>query len=149
MLRSAIVSVVLFVILAEPAQAQRRSKPHKGIPCGNGWISASKTCRIGTPAAAPDTARTSHPGVTSAATLPTAHPLASTVENPPTMTSGDSILHPLLPAGRAWIASIADRVYFHPDCTAAKDIAVANRAMFLAEQAAVNAGYRRSRTPGC
>lgn len=150
MFRRAIASIMLVAIFAAPATAQRRAKPHKGIRCGNSWISASKTCRIGTSATTtPDTA--SHSIANSTPTLSTARALGFTGDGPSAIPAptGDSALHPPLPAGRTWIASIADRVYFHPDCTAAQDIAVGNRAMFLAEQAAVNAGYRRSRTPGC
>jgi hypothetical protein len=65
--------------------------------------------------------------------------------------SGPQLERPLTtePSDSAWVGSVADGVYFWGTCSAAQDLAPANRRYFASEAAAVAEGYRRSRTPQC
>lgn len=123
------VVLILVVMAVTPLTAQRNCK--KGIPCGNSCIAANKVCRIGTtPTAARQTDSVSR------ATGVTQKPLLGLGT---AIAAGDS----------AWVASFADGVYFQATCSAAQDLAPANRRYFRTEDQAKAAGFRRSRTPGC
>lgn len=100
----------------------------RGIPCGNSCIAATRVCHIGG-----GTARSIVPrnDTTSAA-------------------EPEKLVSPPRGSGQQqWVGSFADGVYFLASCTAAQDLAPANRRTFTSESAAIAAGYRHSRTPGC
>lgn len=56
---------------------------------------------------------------------------------------------PATSAAGPFVGSKADKVYFVEGCTAALDLASANRRRFTSAEEAERAGYRRSRVEGC
>jgi hypothetical protein len=57
--------------------------------------------------------------------------------------------HAATVSGIVVVGSEADMVFYRPSCSAAQDIASANRRYFADEGAAHAAGFRRSTVPGC
>ena len=119
---------------------------HKGKPCGNACIPLSSECHIGesSPTYSGPPSSSSTPQMPTPSRSLYSRPLGTQVTpyRPPTVIcTGD----PSSP----WVASFADGVYFAAGCTTALDLAPANRRYFPSERAAVEAGYRRSRTPNC
>jgi hypothetical protein len=117
----------IFVVSRSEAQKNCR----KGIPCGNTCISRDKVCRIGTAPAPSSSAPAARALVAPANPAP--------VESSTTATDSE---YP-------WVGSFADGIFFRATCTAAQDLAPANRRYFRTAQDAEGAGFRRSRTPGC
>jgi hypothetical protein len=128
-LRLVLATTSILLLSANAAAAQKNCT--KGIPCGNSCISASKVCRIGAAPAAP--ASSSVPASTARSL---SAPAAAATDSAVTVAS-------------SWVASFADGVYFLAGCPAAQDLAPPNRRYFQTHQEAEDAGYRRSRTPGC
>lgn len=140
--------VAMCLAVASPAWAAPRCK--KGIPCGNTCISASRTCHIGreAPSTTKSTDSLSTPAVapaeSAASAAAAATAVAATAAAAPLAASALSSSEPDL-----WVGSIADTVYFRASCSAARDLAVANKRDFTSEAEAQQAGFRRSSTPGC
>lgn len=138
--RGVTIAAILSLVLVGGASPLAAQNCKKGIPCGHSCISASKVCRIGAAPAAPTYAP--RPVATPQAPASPARSLVA----PDTANSGDP---PATTAESAWVGSFADGVYFRADCSAAQDLAPANRRLFRTHQEAEAAGFRRSRTPGC
>ncbi len=109
----------------------------KGIPCGNSCISRDKVCRIGTSAREPVTSR------------PAPVPEDSTTRNFASPTQPAEITPASTASEYPWVGSFADGIYFKATCPPAQDLAPVNRRYFRRVADAENAGFRRSRTPGC
>lgn len=114
-----LLGVLAFVLLAAPLEAQRNCR--RGIPCGNSCISASKTCRIGSP------------------------PPASTSAPQPLVSRSAS----RNAEGARFVASTRGRTYYLTSCSAAARLAPANRIYFRTVEEAEGAGLRRSSSRGC
>jgi len=117
-----------------PAVAQNC---RKGVPCGNTCIAANRVCRVGQ-----GTARRA-PGADTTRTRPAPSTVTTTNTDPQPVKAPDA------QSDASWVGSSADRIYFLASCAAAQDLAPANRRVFVTEQAALAAGFRRSRTPEC
>ena len=125
-------SVVLVLLGASlfataPLHAQKNCR--KGIPCGRSCISASKVCRIGSPAAEP---------------VPRYDP-------PPTYVAPEAVTPATAVAVSAqldqWIGQPHGRVYYRASCQAAKELP--EPIYFRTAADAEHLGYRRSLVPGC
>ena len=143
--RRSIISILVFaagltVVTAPAVEAQNC---RKGIPCGNSCISASKVCRVGG-----GTARSAGEPTAPPPARPSVAPSSLSPETPagseerPQSTANTAAQYP-------WVGSFVDGVYFRADCSAANDLAPTNRRYFPSEAVARDAGYRRSRVPGC
>lgn len=136
LLRVLLLTATGILLLAELGAAQNCKK---GIRCGNSCISASKVCHIGSSSPTPAPVYTPPP--------PAPRPLVSSpampIDSAESPTPRDTL--PAFP----WLGSLADGVYFQAGCSAAQDLAPANRRYFQTHQEAEGAGFRRSRTPGC
>src|SRR5687767_14169548 len=119
-MRRLVLAVVVSLFLPAWAEAQKNCR--KGIPCGNSCISATKTCRIGTPAPAPASA---------------VQAVAEHVAEPNTASSE-----------AAWVASSRGSTYYRNGCSGGNKLSPANRIYFATAEAAEAAGFRRSRTRG-
>lgn len=117
------------------AEAQKNCK--KGIPCGNTRISATKTCRIGTSSSTPRPRTLASPST------------APSEGEANQLAPADGENRGTIPSDFPWVGSLADKVYFRATCHPAQDLARPNRRYFLNEAEVAEAGYRRSRTPGC
>lgn len=117
MRRYLLLLVVALLLPFVSAEAQKNCK--KGIPCGNSCISATKTCRIGSP--------------TTATRANTAQEVAS----------ADSY------SSDGWVASTRGNTYYRAGCSGANKLSSANKVYFATEELARAAGYTRSRTKGC
>lgn len=122
-MRSVTIVALLLASISVPGSLAAQPNCRKGIPCGNSCIAANKTCRIGSSS----TPRTTAP-VPAGSALLGATPPDSDVQ---------------------WVGSVADRVYFVATCSAALDLAPANRVDFASQADAVKLGFRPSRVPGC
>lgn len=129
-MRRLTLTLVLALFLPVALEAQKNCK--KGIPCGNTCISATKTCRIGTPASAP--APRAVPAVA------VAEQGAAAEAQPSTETASSSA---------AWVASSRGNTYYRNGCSGGNKLSPANRIYFASEEAAQAAGYSRSRQRGC
>jgi hypothetical protein len=63
----------------------------------------------------------------------------------------DNAFTPCFCVVQSWVrvGSFADQVYFRATCSAAQDLAQANRRFFPSEPASKAMAFRRSRVPGC
>jgi hypothetical protein len=116
---------------AAPLHAQKNCR--KGIPCGNSCISASKVCRIGSPAAEPmpryDPAPAARPAYVAPAPASRATTVAASAEL------------------NQWIGQSHGRVYYRATCQAAKELP--EPIFFSIAADAERLGYRRSQVPSC
>lgn len=127
----ALIFIALFLFTPlEAAVAQKNCK--KGIPCGNSCISATKTCRIGTPSKSSD--------------IETPKPQSSTV------TKKDSVLPDSLTKstsevrdGKVWV-NTKSRVYH---CSGSRYFGQTASGKYLSEKEAVEQGYRAAYGKKC
>ncbi len=118
----------------------------KGIPCGGACIPASHTCHIGEYRPTPQGAVGTSTATSPRDTLPT--PTASTSTSGPAKAPGK----PSEPASGVewpWIASTELKTYFKATCDSAKQLPASEARPFRTEQEAQEAGYVKSRQPGC
>ncbi len=118
------VPLALFVSVLE-------AQPHcrKGIPCGNSCISASKTCRIGSPSQRPP----SPP----APSVPERAAPAALLERP---SGSTTIVDTLLP----WVVSVTGATYFASACSGAAGIPANSRMFYRVEENLKRLGMSRA-----
>lgn len=108
----------------------------KGIPCGNSCIAANRVCHKTTDAAKAKEEAPA-PSAASSATSQPGGGAAGTSNQAATAAGGE------------WVGSASDRVFLRAGCSASHDLAPSNRVQFPTEAAAIAAGFRRSKVPGC
>lgn len=133
------VVVALGTIALSPVALEAQKRCTKGIPCGNTCIAATKTCRVGTGTARP-APRPAAPRPT--AVVPDSTPRASA--DRATAASAEPSV-----SEKPEVASSRGQVYYARGCSAANELAPANRILFKSAEEAEAAGYRRSRSRGC
>jgi hypothetical protein len=128
------VLVLLGATLFTTAPLNAQKNCHKGIPCGNSCISASKVCRIGSPAAEPmprydPPSGNTHPTYVAPTAVISATPVAASAELD------------------QWSGQPHGRVYYRASCQAAKELP--EPIYFRTAADAERLGYRRSQVPTC
>lgn len=131
-----IVAAVFLLILAASADAQPNCK--KGIPCGNSCISATKTCRIGTPAGEPATQPAKRPADTPD---PEREAFLRRLRG--------QVDAQVLIDGGPFLGSVDGNIYYVTGCATATKLSFDEIVYFKSEQEAIAKGYRRSRAKGC
>lgn len=114
--------VLLAVVPFATADAQKRCK--KGIPCGNSCIAANKVCRIGSARPPAVAAAPAQAGSASAAAYAEVR-------------------------DAQFVGSTRGTTFYRVGCAGAKRLSVANLRYFKNEDAAKQAGYKRSVQNGC
>ena len=142
--------VTCMVVLAWSADANARNCK-KGIPCGNSCISANKVCHVGSSYLAPSTSNDLAPRTTTGGGTAggSASDQSLNVVRPDIPKSPSGLTASTPSVGVTWVGSISDHIYFRLGCTAANDLATANRRVFKNEDEALLAGYRHSAVIGC
>ena len=115
----ALITAMLLLAVVTPSSAQKRCK--KGIPCGNSCISATKTCRIGTPKQTPSSSN----------------------------ERAAADVQVSVPEGAQYVASTRGRTYYWIGCKGWKSLSKANLRFFKTVEEAKAAGLRPSRQAGC
>jgi hypothetical protein len=151
---------IAFFLAITPAVAHGQ-RCTKGKPCGNTCIAANRTCRVGSGTATK--AGRTEPDRPKTKTKANESELSDTVQRllygRPRPDSLDAMTKTYLPAvspsrnastnDTLFVGSRVDGVFFLRTCIAAQDLAPENRRYFKTEKEAVDAKYRRSRTPSC
>ena len=113
--------------------ASLAAQPHcrKGIPCGNSCISASKTCRIGSPSQRPPATPAPKPVERAA---PAAAALLAAPEAAP--ATADTL--------RPWVVSVTGATYYASACSGATSIPADSRMFYRAEENLKRLGMSRA-----